>query len=206
MIVLLPIETVSRSRDRGGRLATGDPVAQSANGDRRLCQRFLDFWRQHRHGFNGLRDLRQLLMNRLPGIADLGRKADRDARALKAIPEGLRLSPSGFNGSRFGNRAWALSAASSARSRPRTAIAASMSPGGAEGGIVLRTTPSTAGTAARGTSLRSRSSGRANSIRLDRRISVLPLSIFEMWLCGTPMRARDRAGRGPWPPAPLSVP
>ena len=83
--------------------------------------------------FNGLRDLRQLLKNRLTGIADLGRKADRDARALKAIPEGLRLSPSGFNGSRFGNRAWALSAASSSRSRPRTAIATSMSPGGAEG-------------------------------------------------------------------------
>ena len=133
MIVRLPIETVSRSRDRGGRQATGNPVAQSANGDRRLCQRFLDFWRQHRHGFNGLTDLCQLLMNRLTGIADLGRKADRDARALKAIPEGLRLSPSGFNGSRFGNRAWALSAASSARSRPRTAIATSMSPGGAEG-------------------------------------------------------------------------
>ena len=81
MLVLLPIETVSRSRDRGRRLATGDPVAQSANGDRRLCQTFQDFWRQHRHGFNGLTDLCQLLMNRLTGIADLGRKADRDARA-----------------------------------------------------------------------------------------------------------------------------
>ena len=59
----------------------------------RFGQRFLDFWRQHRRGFNGLRDLCQLLKNRLTGIADLGRKADRNARALEAIPEGLQAVP-----------------------------------------------------------------------------------------------------------------
>ena len=35
----------------------------------------------------------QLFKNRLTGIADLGRKADRNARALKAIPEGLQAVP-----------------------------------------------------------------------------------------------------------------